>query len=151
MRFPKKNYKNKLNHSLRNAKRIYYEKRIEYAKSNSKNTWKISNEVINRKKRATKLPSTFITDYDHEISNPVELANRFCDYFTKYVGPNLVKKIPASTLYFSIFPFWQLPKLYILRACNPTIDTRNCQFFTTKGLQQAVIKSLYLLLKIPLI
>ena len=100
-------------------------------------------EVSNRKKRATKLPSTFITDYDHEISNPVELANRFCDYFTKYVGPNLVKKIPASTLYFSIFPFWQLPKLYILRACNPTRDTRNCEFFTTKFL--------YLLLKIPLI
>lgn len=96
-----KNYKNKLNHSLRNAKRIYYEKQIEYAKSNAKNTWKILNEVINRKKRTTKLPSTIFTD-NHEISNPVEIANRFCDYFTN-IGPNLAKKIPASTLSFRSF------------------------------------------------
>ena len=72
---PYKNSKNKLNHSLTNAKCIYYEKRIEYAKSNSKNTWKISYEVINRKKRATKLPSTFITD--NHITWPISVLPIF--------------------------------------------------------------------------
>ena len=80
---------------MRYAKRIYYEKKLDHAKSNIKNTWKILNEVINRRKRANKLPSAFIFD-NQEISNPVEIANRFCDYFTN-IGPNLAKKIPAAT------------------------------------------------------
>ena len=44
-----KRYKNKLNHSIRIAKRMYYEKKIEQAKSNAKCTWRVLNEVINKK------------------------------------------------------------------------------------------------------
>ena len=40
-----KRYKNKLTFLLRNAKKLYYEKKIEYAKTNMKDTWKILNEV----------------------------------------------------------------------------------------------------------
>ena len=45
-----KRYKNKLTCLLRNTKKNYYEKKIEHAKSNMKDTWKILNEVLNRKK-----------------------------------------------------------------------------------------------------
>lgn len=40
-----KNYKNKLNHLLRVAKRLHYQDRLDSAKSNMKSTWSILNEV----------------------------------------------------------------------------------------------------------
>ena len=89
-----KKYKNKLNHSLRIAKRNYYDKQLDYFKTNTKNTWKILNEVINKKKRVSKLSSTFIFD-NQEIPCPFTIANHFCDYFTN-IGPNLAKNIPES-------------------------------------------------------
>lgn len=86
-----KSYKNKLNHSIRIAKRMYYERKLEYVKSNTKNTWKILNEVINKKKSTRKLPHEF----KQIISNPKAIADRFCDYFTN-IGPNLAKTIPTG-------------------------------------------------------
>ena len=41
---------NKLNHTLRLAKRLYFEKKLEDVKSNTHATWKILNEILNRKK-----------------------------------------------------------------------------------------------------
>ena len=52
-----KSYKNKLTHSLRVAKRLYYEKQIEKLKSNVKATWKVLNEILNRNKGKRGLPS----------------------------------------------------------------------------------------------
>ena len=89
-----KSYKNKLTHSLRIAKHLYYEKQIEKLKSNVKATWKVLNEILNRNKGKRALPSTFRAD-SHEIADPKEIANLFCKYFTN-IGPNLASKIPAS-------------------------------------------------------
>ena len=89
-----KSYKNKLTHSLRIAKRLYYEKQIEKLKSNVKATWKVLNEILNRNKGKRALPSVFRAD-SHEIADPKEIANLFCKYFTN-IGPNLASKIPAS-------------------------------------------------------
>ena len=76
-----KTYKNKLNQTLRLAKRWYYEKKLEDAKSNTHATWKILNEVLNRKKSRPQLNTIFKSD-GQEISDPVEVANRFCSYFS---------------------------------------------------------------------
>ena len=73
------------------AKRRYYEKKLEDAKSNTHATWKILNEVLNRKKPRPQLNTIFKSD-GQEISDPVEVANRFCSYFSS-IGPNLAKKI----------------------------------------------------------
>ena len=116
-----KNYKNKLNHSLRIAKRLYYEKQLESAISNIENTWMILNEIINRKKRSTKLPSTFIFN-NEDIFSPVEISNRFCDYFTN-IAPNLAKKIPASTVSHRSHSFWQLRKFNIPKTSFPSGNT----------------------------
>jgi hypothetical protein len=78
-------FKNKLNNSIRIAKR---------ATSDIKETWQILNEVTNRKKRPSKLPSLFSSN-NHDITNPTVIANRFCDYFTN-IGPNLAKQIPTT-------------------------------------------------------
>jgi len=38
-----KTYKNKVNHTLRLAKRLYYEEKLQDVKSNTRATWKILN------------------------------------------------------------------------------------------------------------
>ena len=81
-----KSYKNKVTHSLRVAKRLCYEKQIEKLKSNAKATWKVLNEILNRTKGKRGSPSVFRAD-SHEISDPKEIANLFCKYFTN-IGPN---------------------------------------------------------------
>ena len=87
-----KRYKNKLTFLLRNAKKLYYERKIAYAKTNMKDTWKI--EVVNGKKSSKKLPHFFKIN-GQDVSNPLEIANYFCDYFTN-IGPNLANKITPS-------------------------------------------------------
>ena len=69
----------------------HLEKKLEDAKSNTHATWKILNEVLNRKKPRPQLNTIFKSD-GQEISDPVEVANWFCSYFSS-IGPNLAKKI----------------------------------------------------------
>ena len=88
-----KSYKNKLNHSLRTAKRLYYEKKLNNVQSNTRATWKVLNEILNRSKRNSNRCSTFKAD-DREITDPVEIANKFCSYFSS-IGPNLVRGIQS--------------------------------------------------------
>ena len=91
---PYKSYKNKLTHSLRVAKRLYYNKKLDEYKSNAKSTWTLLNELINKKKMKCNFPSIFKSNEEY-IFNPTHIANRFCEYFTN-IGPNLAKSIPAS-------------------------------------------------------
>ena len=89
-----KSYKNKLAHSLRVSKRLFYNKKLDEYKSNAKSTWKLLNDLINKKKIKCKLPSIFKSN-EEEIFNPTHIANRFCENFTN-IGPKLAKSIPAS-------------------------------------------------------
>jgi len=85
-----------LTHSLRVAKRLYYNKKLYEYKSNAKSTWKLLNDLINKKKSKCKLPSFFKSNKE-EIFNPtrIHVANRFCEYFTN-IGHDLAKSIAAS-------------------------------------------------------
>ena len=89
-----KRYKKTLNHSLRVAKRLYYDKKLQESKSNVKATWRLLNEVIKKTKTKSKLNSTFKID-GQEICDPLEIANKFCQYFTN-IGPNLAMRITSS-------------------------------------------------------
>ena len=97
-----KTYKNKLNHSLQIAKRLYYDKRLSESKSNIRATWRLLNEVLNSKKLRPKPNSVFKVD-DQDISDPMEIANRFCHYFSN-IGPNLAKRIQSTTSYKNFLP-----------------------------------------------
>ena len=90
-----KTYNNKLNHSLRIAKRLYYDKKLNESKSNMRATWCLLNEVLNSKKLRPKPNSVFKVG-DQEISDPMEIANRLCHYFSN-IGPNLAKRIQSAT------------------------------------------------------
>ena len=54
-----KSYKNRLTHSLRVAKCLYYDKQRQKLKLNTKATWRVLNEVLNRNKGKCGLPSIF--------------------------------------------------------------------------------------------
>ena len=70
-------------------KRLYYEKKLKNVQSNTRAIWKVLNEILNRNKRNSNRCSTFKAD-DREITDPVEIANKFCSYFSS-IGPNLVR------------------------------------------------------------
>ena len=71
-----KSYKNKLNYSLRIAKRLYYEKNLNNVQTNTRATWKVLNEILNRSKRNSIRCSTFKAD-DREITDPGKLPTSF--------------------------------------------------------------------------
>ena len=54
------------------------------------------NNVINKKTIKAKLPSVF-TEGNIQISNPYEIANKFCNFFTN-VGSSLANKLPQSNV-----------------------------------------------------
>ena len=89
-----KSYKSQFNHSLRIEKRLYYEKKLNSVQSNTRATWKVLNEILNRSKRVSNRCSTFKAD-DREITDPVEIANKVCSYFSS-IGPNLASGIHSS-------------------------------------------------------
>ena len=87
-------YESKLSHSLRTAKRQYYAKKIEEAKNNVKCSWRLLNEVLNKRTSKLTLPSLFKFD-NKDLSDPRQIAEQFCIYFTN-IGPSLARNIPAS-------------------------------------------------------
>jgi len=50
---PEKNYRNRLNKLKNILKRKYYEQTFDTTKGDIKQTWKLVNDVINRKKKET--------------------------------------------------------------------------------------------------
>lgn len=52
-----------------------------------KSTWRLLNEVINKRKSRNSVQSSFIID-NKEITEPMEIhvANHFCEFFTN-IGP----------------------------------------------------------------
>ena len=107
-----KSYKNKLTHTLRVAKHLYYNKKLYEYKSNAKSTWKLLNDLIDKKKSKCKLPSFFKSN-EEEIFNPTHKANHFCEYFTN-IGPDLAKSIPASDKSHRSFLDWSFINSFFL-------------------------------------
>ena len=86
-----KMYKNKLTHLIKAAKKAYYDKRFNAAKSNQKATWKLIKEVINEQAPSSLSPSSIKTG-SCTLTNPKDRANSFCKFFTN-IGPELENKI----------------------------------------------------------
>ena len=76
------------------ARRNYYNRKLDKARSNLKQTWKILNEVINRQNVKAPYPTSFSKN-GVKISNPVDITNDFCDYFTN-TGSNFSSKISPT-------------------------------------------------------
>ena len=83
------------------AKKLYYKKRIEETKGNVKQTWRLLNEILNRNHKKKMLAKKFKVD-GKEVSDPNQIAELFCKYFSN-VGPNLENKISPTHLSFWSF------------------------------------------------
>ena len=63
---------NKLTCLVRIASKNYYDNKLDKARSNLKQTWKIVNEVISRRVAKSPYPASF-TKNELEISNPTDI------------------------------------------------------------------------------
>jgi len=78
---------------IRIAKRIYYDSKLEDDENDLRTTWQLLNEVINKRKSNPSLSLSFKSD-DKTITDPMDVADRFCKYFTNIVS-NLASALPT--------------------------------------------------------
>ena len=86
-----KTYRNKFNKIEKAAKKHYYNNKFNEHKGNLKYSWKLIKEILNKNKFKMELPDNFKED-DILISDPVEISNKFNEYFIN-IGPKLADKI----------------------------------------------------------
>jgi hypothetical protein len=92
-----KAYKNKLSKLIKSAQRQYYVDRFENVKNDIKRTWQIIKSVINENLgSSSSVTVTEVLSGTNIIKNPIDIANKFNEYFT-HIGPNLARKIPVVT------------------------------------------------------
>ena len=149
-----KTYKNKLNHSIRLAKRKYYDTKFESAKNDLRTTWKLLNEVINKRKSRAPLPSSFESE-GKTITDPEEIADKFCKYFTN-IGPNLAGAIrDVNSSVSSFIGDVNLPPI-TLKPTNPGELESICSMFASgkapgyDNISMRVIKHSFHLISAPL-
>ena len=76
---------------------------LEKQKANVKDTWKILNEVINKRKNKLTYPG-YIIKNNKRISKKDDIANEFNNFFTN-VGPNLATNIPLPKTLTTIYDY----------------------------------------------
>ena len=86
-----KNYCTVFNSVRRKRKKIYYTELLQTYKKDSKRTWSILKNVIQKSKMDGTLPSTFLINRNL-VSNKKEIANGFNEFFTN-IGKNLADSI----------------------------------------------------------
>ena len=74
---------------------------LKLQKNDMKLTWRLVNEVINKRKTKPSLPSAFMSE-GKMITDHFEIANRFSKYFTD-IGPPLASRIPSTNSSFRSF------------------------------------------------
>ncbi len=76
-----KTYRNLYNRIKRTAKELYYVNLMESYKNDIKKTWQVLKPIIGKQNDRTSLASTFMID-SNAVSNPQDIANEFCKFFT---------------------------------------------------------------------
>ena len=82
-----KKYKTKLTKLLRLEKKNYYRKKLEDCKTNTRETWKILNNIIGKRKSETKYSNEFCVG-ENRVLESKEIANHFNKFFVD-IGTNL--------------------------------------------------------------
>ena len=95
------NYKNIFTSVKRRAEKKYIHVKLEQAKGNLRETWKIIKSVINKKQNDSSYPDSFKHE-DTLIQNTEEISNKFNDFFVT-IGPKLYAKIDQASVSFKQF------------------------------------------------
>ena len=75
---------------MRRCERDYYSNLLEVQSSNIKETWKILNGIIKKRKTHSEYPDTFIHE-NKSVDSKMDISNGFNKFFVN-IGPNLEKK-----------------------------------------------------------
>jgi len=110
-------YQNKLKSLLRKAEKDYYAEKIHQCKNDCKNTWKIINQLLNKKSQIA-VPSSEFNLNGKILSEEQLIADNFNDYFVS-IGKNLAEKIPESKISFLNY----MPKNSIKNSCALYLTT----------------------------
>lgn len=86
-----KSYNRILKHTIRNAKKLYYNNCFHRYKSDIKKTWSTINNIISKSKKMNDYPKEFLINGNFE-SNEKTIANEFNRYFIE-IGPKLSQNI----------------------------------------------------------
>ena len=108
------------------AKYIYYKDIFEKNKTNIKNTWGITREVVGSKKKQKQSLPNFFQQNKEIFDDPLLIANGFNTFFTE-IGPQLAAEIPSTDRTFQsylgekhdvTFQFSQISSDKILQMCK---------------------------------
>lgn len=88
-----KSYRNKYNHSIRSAKKKYFSEEFKKCLNDSKTTWKVINQLLQRERATYVLPSV-LSEGKNSFNNSEDIAQKFNNFFVN-IGSKLANKIPA--------------------------------------------------------
>jgi hypothetical protein len=72
---------------------MHYEEQLIVHKQNSKMIWTTLNQILNKPNKNSENSKSFVeNNLTKTIDNPIDIANKFNDYFVK-IGPNLASEI----------------------------------------------------------
>ena len=100
-------------------------------KSNTRATWGLLNEILNRKTSKVKSVSTFKID-GKDISDPLTIANKFCEYFSN-IGPSLTKGITSTSSHRAFLSGTFVQSIFLAPATKNEILTITNSFLTGKA------------------
>ena len=88
-----KKYETNYKSCYKTMEKWYYEEQFIKYKHNTKVIWKTINKLLNKSTQKKELPKEFLlSNLSSTTSNPVEIADKFNDYFVS-LGPKLAKQI----------------------------------------------------------
>ncbi len=87
-------FRNRYNSLKRYTKKSYYNNKIMEFKHDSSKLWRVLNEVIGKSNNKSGISDIFVVN-GKNITNPMDISNGFCSYFTN-VGHDFAAKIPTS-------------------------------------------------------
>ena len=94
---------------------------MEEAKSSAKQTWKILNQVLNKRSSNRKISCNFKLD-NKELTDPKSIAEQFCKYFFA-----LANNISATSVSHRFFFVWQFLRIIILDSVSEQEVIENCK------------------------
>jgi len=95
-----KNYRNNLSKLINNVKNSFYREKIIESANNSRNTWKIINEMTNNNRKTAETQIKEIVDDNGNIhTDSTNIANTLNNYFTD-IGTYLANQIPTEDMKF---------------------------------------------------
>ena len=110
-------YNKIFNKIKRAAKKMYYTNIFATYKTDSKQTWSILRQIINKSKKSNSLPSTFVID-NNKISNPQVIAEEFNNFFSK-IGQSVSDNVPNSQSHYTDHLKGQFPDNFNLIPVDP--------------------------------